>query len=503
MRLLGRIDLLTDLIFGILGGAPQEKSPMMGNQPTNPFSSVPRVEPIEGVDAEILLDSIGSNRSGFLFESGLDVSGTGRWHLAGIDPIGSFEARRDHWILEHHNGEQISGEGDPLEALDRWWSGWSRPKHQDDSASNSCVSRFPFVGGAVGWIGYEAADVFLGLPPRQVPQGPVAQLLEGVPEMSWRLYDEVVVIDAIDGGCWFLHHERDGWQDRRWWLATDRQQEADSCRVRIEDASLNDEDYLAAVEQIRQRIGSGDVYEVNLARGLLLDGVPPARDLHRLWRAAQPVPYGAFIQGDPVSVVSASPELFLRRRGDRIVTRPIKGTVPRHGDERLDTDAARRLLQDEKERAELAMIVDLERNDLGRICRPGSVEVKVAAEVESYASVLHTVATIEGRLRANPSPAEILRATFPGGSITGAPKVAAMEQIRQLEPWPRSVYTGSLGWIAPCGDLELSIAIRTALVRGQRALIPFGGAVTWDSNPSSERAELTHKARAMFDALGI
>jgi para-aminobenzoate synthetase component 1 len=273
--------------------------------------------------------------------------------------------------------------------------------------------------------------------------------------------------------------------------------------TRIEDASLNDEEYQAAVEQIRQRIGVGDVYEVNLARGLLLDEVPPARDLHRLWRAAQPVPYGALIQGDPVSVVSASPEQFLRRRGDHIVTRPIKGTVARPGDEQLDTEAARELLLDQKERAELAMIVDLARNDLGRICRPGTVEVKVAADVESYASVLHTVATIEGRLRGNPGPGEILRATFPGGSITGAPKIAAMEQIRQLEPWPRSVYTGSVGWIAPCGDLELSIAIRTAVVRGRRALIPFGGAVTWDSDPSSERAELTHKARAMFEALGF
>ena len=471
--------------------------------PVNPFLNPCRVESIEPVDVESLLDSIDSERHGFLLESGLDVAGTGRWHLAGLDPIGSFEATRDGWNLVDHRGEQISGDGDPLEALEQWWGSWSCPKPGGDGPASGVIPHLPFTGGAVGWIGYEAADVFLGLPPREVPDGPVSRLLEGVPEMSWQLYDEVVAIDAVDGSCWFLHHGRDGWQERRWWLTSTQQSEPMQYVTRIEDASLNDEEYQAAVEQIRQRIRVGDVYEVNLARGLLLDEVPPARDLHRLWRAAQPVPYGALIQGDPVSVVSASPEQFLRRRGDHIVTRPIKGTVARHGDEQLDTEAARELLLDQKERAELAMIVDLARNDLGRICRPGTVEVKVAADVESYASVLHTVATIEGRLRGNPGPGEILRATFPGGSITGAPKIAAMEQIRQLEPWPRSVYTGSVGWIAPCGDLELSIAIRTAVVRGRRALIPFGGAVTWDSDPSSERAELTHKARAMFEALGF
>jgi anthranilate/para-aminobenzoate synthase component I len=117
--------------------------------------------------------------------------------------------------------------------------------------------------------------------------------------------------------------------------------------------------------------------------------------------------------------------------------------------------------------------------------------------------VLHTVATVTGELRGDPSPGEILRATFPGGSITGAPKLAAMERIRQLEPWPRSIYTGSIGWLAPTGDLELSIAIRSALLRGKRALVPFGGAVTWDSKPQAERVELLDKARAMFEALGI
>ncbi|MGE4618407.1 MAG: anthranilate synthase component I family protein, partial [Planctomycetota bacterium] len=419
---------------------------MAAIQSLQPFVLPVRVEEIPAIDLDHFLGFIGPEREGFLLESGLEAAGTGHWHFCGLDPIGRFQATREHWQSKALDGSVFGGEEDPLAALESWWSGWSFD-HDPKLAESLDL---PFVGGAVGWIGYEAADAFLGLPLRKGPEGPIGELLSGVPEMNWRLYDELVAIDARDGRSWFLHRGREGWKERRWWLSTPWQKNsytqrstpkresirAGQCAPRITETSLTDEEYLACVEETRQRIGVGDVYEVNVARGLLLDDVPAAADLHRLWRQAQPVPYGAFIQGDPVSVVSASPEQFLSRRGDLISTRPIKGTVPREATAALDSAAAQRLLRNEKERAELAMIVDLERNDLGRICQPGSVAVTAAAEVEKYASVLHTVATVEGRLRGNPGPGEILRATFPGGSITGAPKIAAMEQIRQLEPWP-------------------------------------------------------------------
>ncbi len=473
---------------------------MSRDRSESPFQGPPSFEAIDASDPAQFLASMAPTRQGFLLESGFDVRGTGRWHICGVDPIGSFEATDDLWHGQQLGFPAQEGRGDPLDALDSWWRSWAvadaTPSHPG-----------PFRGGAIGWIGYEAADRFHGLPRRPLPDGPVSSFLDGIPDLCWKLYDEVVVIDALEGRAWFLHHNRDGWQQRRWWLdpepappISDAPSVAGS---RIIEASLADGDYLDAVSHIRASIGRGDVYEVNLALGMILDGVPSARDLHAIWRQVQPVPYAAMIQGDPFSLVSASPEQFLTRRADQIGTRPIKGTVPRCGDPAQDQMAAQRLLEDPKERAELAMIVDLERNDLGRICVPGSVEVVAAAEVEEYASVMHTVATVKGTLRGNPGPGEILRATFPGGSITGAPKLAAMEQIRQLEPWPRSVYTGSIGWIAPSGDMELNIAIRTALIRGERALVPFGGAVTWDSDPDAERDELAHKARTMLAALGI
>ena len=474
---------------------------MSPNVASHPFHAAPRIEALGPVEVESLLAAIGPGQPGFLLESGLDVAGTGRWHIAGVDPIGSFEASRDRWQVRTADGVIDCGRGDPLEQLDRWWKQWATK----DPAG---VESLPFVGGAVGWIGYEAADPFLGLPPRQTPTGAIGSLLDGVPDLCWQLYDEVVLIDAIEQQGWSVHRGRAGWQDRQWWrrsgsTSSDASDSISSSPVRIVESSLTDAQYLEAVTEIRHGIGLGEVYEVNLARGWIVDPVPSPVALHRLWREAQPVPYGAMIQGYPFSVVSASPEQFLSRRGGRIGTRPIKGTIARGRDRAEDRRAATALLADPKERAELAMIVDLERNDLGRICQPGTVEVVHPAQVERYASVLHTVATVTGELRGDPSPGEILRATFPGGSITGAPKLAAMERIRQLEPWPRSIYTGSIGWLAPTGDLELSIAIRSALIRGKRALVPFGGAVTWDSKPQAERVELLDKARAMFEALGI
>ncbi len=473
---------------------------MSRDRPESPFDGPHSYEAIDVSDPADFLASMAPTQQGFLLESGFDVRGTGRWHICGVNPIGSFEATDDLWHSRQLGLPAKEGRGDVLDALDSWWRSWAV---SDETPSHAG----PFVGGAIGWIGYEATDRFHGLPRRPLPDGPVSSLLDGIPDLCWKLYDEVVVIDAIEGRAWFHHHNRDGWQQRRWWLDPEPSSPLPAARStagsRIIEASLADAQYLDAVSQIRESIGCGDVYEVNLALGMILDAVPCARDLHAIWRQVQPVPYAAMIQGDPFSLVSASPEQFLTRRGDRIGTRPIKGTVPRCGDPAQDQRAAKRLLEDPKERAELAMIIDLERNDLGRICVPGSVEVVAAAEVEEYASVMHTVATVTGTLRGHPGPGEILRATFPGGSITGAPKLAAMEQIRQLEPWPRSVYTGSIGWIAPSGDMELNIAIRTALIRGQRALVPFGGAVTWDSDPHSERDELAHKARTMLAALGI
>jgi para-aminobenzoate synthetase component 1 len=199
--------------------------------------------------------------------------------------------------------------------------------------------------------------------------------------------------------------------------------------------------------------------------------------------------------------VSCSPELFLSVRGNRITTRPIKGTRKRGSDDGEDGRLAEELLRSPKDAAELAMIVDLERNDIGRVCRYGTVTVTEPKTLESYASVHHLVATVEGEFRQDCDMTDLLTATFPGGSITGAPKIRSMEIIAELEPTTRSVYTGAIGFIGANGNADLNIAIRTVIVRGKNAFFNVGGGIVADSDPESEYEETLHKGRKLAEVL--
>jgi para-aminobenzoate synthetase component 1 len=217
-------------------------------------------------------------------------------------------------------------------------------------------------------------------------------------------------------------------------------------------------------------------------------------------RKVNPSFYGAYLNcGDHV-VISSSPELFLRQRGRMIETRPIKGTRPRGRDEREDRALKQELIDSAKEAAELTMIVDLERNDLGRVCEYGSVEVPSHRGVEALPSLFHTVSTVRGRLREGAGAIDILRATFPGGSISGCPKIRAIEIIDELEPVRRHVYTGAIGFIG-AGDLSLSIAIRTMTVASGRLYYHVGSGIVADSDPAKEYEETLHKAAGMQEAI--
>jgi para-aminobenzoate synthetase component 1 len=218
-----------------------------------------------------------------------------------------------------------------------------------------------------------------------------------------------------------------------------------------------------------------------------------------------PSPFAAYLAWNDRAVVSASPELFLKVDGDSILTKPIKGTRPRNpslSDEAAEnTEHFHDLVLSEKDQAELAMIVDLERNDLARVCQPGTRGVSCAREIEAFPTVYHAVAAVEGQLSSPPSPQrviDILKATFPGGSITGAPKIRSMEIIDELEPTARSIYTGSIGWIGLNGDLCWNIAIRTIILSGQKATIQAGGGIVADSDPQAEWDETWTKARALL-----
>jgi len=265
-----------------------------------------------------------------------------------------------------------------------------------------------------------------------------------------------------------------------------------SCTLGDWEATWPPRDYGAAVEGVRDAIARGDVYQVNLVQHLSAPfGGDPAGLAARLapLRPLHPEPFA----GDGWAVVSASPELFLERRGRTLRTMPIKGTRPLGDDD---------LRESEKDAAEHTMIVDLERNDLSRVCEAGSVRWPELMAERALAGVTHLVSTVEGRLRDGATLAEILRATFPGGSITGAPKIAAIDQIAALEPVGRGASMGALGTIRPNGDFELALTIRTFALAGGRAHLWVGGGIVWDSDPEAEIEESWVKARPLLALAG-
>jgi para-aminobenzoate synthetase component I len=373
---------------------------------------------------------------------------------------------------------------------------------------------FP-LGGCFGFWGYDLKNfVEARLRPRAVDD-------LGLPDCQVGFYDSLVVFDHLLAKTWIVSTglQADGStssqrasESSSFWkslLKSDPSpREPDSAlahsfsdgppRIR---SSLSREGFISAVERAQRYIRAGDIYQVNLSQRLSAPWALPGWAFHQRHLAASPAPFAAFLDFGDWQISSASPELFLRLSGSQIRTRPIKGTRPRATDPDADARLAYELQTSPKEMAELVMITDLLRNDLGRVCDYGSVHVPELVRLERFAHVQHLVSTVEGRLRSGLGHLEALAACFPGGSITGAPKIRAMEIIDELEPVTRGPYTGCLGYLGFNGESQLSIIIRTALcVRGQ-VHFHAGAGIVADSQAEAEYEETLAKARGWFDAL--
>jgi len=308
-----------------------------------------------------------------------------------------------------------------------------------------------------------------------------------LPDCHLMAYDKVFVFD----------HETQEWSGGEVRLPPSK---LGNCRIGPAAAGMTREQYVGAVKRSLEYIAAGDIYQVNLSQRFshAFEGSPFA--LFSSLRKVSPSYYGAYLNcGDHV-VISSSPELFLRQQGRRIETRPIKGTRPRGRDEQEDRRLRDDLIRSPKEAAELTMIVDLERNDFGRVCEYGSVEVSEHRYVEELPTLFHTISTVRGRLRDDVGAVDVLKATFPGGSISGCPKIRAIEIIDELEPFRRHVYTGAIGFIG-AEDMRLSIAIRTMTVSGGRVYYHVGSGIVADSNPEWEYEETLQKAAGMRMAI--
>jgi len=357
-------------------------------------------------------------------------------------------------------------------------------------------SNLPFSGGWFVFMGYEVLSAFEPKVPSGLPDTFPLAALARVPA--------ALLVDRANAQAWAMAEDSAAWEALTEALQVAPEFSAQPLKIR----SLSEdppEEYTDAVCRLKQYIFDGDVFQVNISRGWRAELALPssAADLFSALRRANPAPFSALADFGLAQVVSSSPERLVAVRNGWVETRPIAGTHPRSSDASEDLALKQRLISSIKERAEHVMLIDLERNDLGRICLPGTVEVNELMAVASYAFVHHIESNIRGRLRPGLHPYDVLRAVFPGGTITGCPKVRTMQIIRELEGCARRAYTGSLGYINRDGSMDFNILIRSFMKQGSLLRFRAGGGIVADSDPQRELMETRHKARGLLRALGV
>ena len=371
---------------------------------------------------------------------------------------------------------------------------------KDAVAEHRCEGGgLPFIGGAIGYFAYD-----LG---RRIEKLPTLAAHDiDIPDMAIGIYDWAVLFDHESRRAWLVA-QPDCVQDLEYWVNVLSATEpltpaAYGTSFQVTSAvspEISFSDYAAAFARIKQYIVDGDCYQVNLAQRFSAAVTGDPWDAYRRLRNLNPAPYSAYLSMPNGAILSSSPERFLHLSDRLVETKPIKGTRPRAQDSDEDCRLAIELRLSEKDRAENVMIVDLLRNDLGKTCAIGSIEVPGLFEIESYATVHHLVSTVRGRLADGVHASELLRGCFPGGSITGAPKFRAMEIIEELEPYRRTVYCGSIGYLSYDGSMDTNIAIRTLVHHASRMYCWAGGGIVADSELDAEYRESLDKAAAMLD----
>ncbi len=430
-----------------------------------------------------------------LLESVASPSAIGRYDLLFALPGERLEQDRDG---ELHGVVGPSGAAGFLDAFDDWWR---------RERCNQTTRGLPFCGGWFIYLGYEVAG--------EIEPSLVLPSSRHLRAMAWRMRG-VVARDRASGEV-FVDAEPPQGRELQAQVAADLQGIADARPPQGDDrpaepesclsGGIDEQDpavFLDGVRATLDAIARGDVYQANLSRpwqGRLAPGVTESTVYRRL-RAANPAPFAAIAHLAGFSILSSSPERLIRIKNGIASTRPIAGTRPRGHDAHSDDSLRQELQLNEKERAEHIMLVDLERNDLGRICKAGTVIVDELMTIESYAHVHHIVSNVSGELLPGVTPGKAIRAVFPGGTITGCPKVRCMELLAAFERSPRDAYTGSMGYVGLDGSLDLNILIRTLLIQDGRVEFRTGGGIVADSTPEAELAETRAKARGLLRALG-
>jgi len=431
-----------------------------------------------------------------LLDSSLTTD-AGRYSFIGIEPFLVLSGKNDNLHLVS-NGHKLSVKNDPFEYLNSIIG-----TYRVDNPTS-----LPFIGGGIGYLSYDLKNTIERLE-RKVKDD------LGLPDIYFVFYQAILILDKLDPEeltISVMDIDSRGYKRSGNLIEEIKKIIADApgrshahpanrtYKPRFK-SNFSKKNYISSVKRVMEYIRAGDIYQACLSQRFKTEWPFPPYELYRKLNGINPSPFSAYLNFGETRVISSSPELFLRISDNTIETRPMKGTRPRGSTTFEDIALKEHLEKSAKDEAELSMIVDLERNDLGKTSIPGSVEVAEHRRVETYPTVFQTISIVKSRMNSDATLVDVIKAAFPGGSITGCPKIRAMEIIDELEPTARGVYTGSIGYISFHNTMDLNIAIRTMIMKGKDVYFQTGGGIVADSDPEEEYTETLIKARALMESL--
>jgi anthranilate synthase component 1 len=450
-------------------------------------------------------EKIDDGREAFLLESAESGDNWGRYSFLGTEPKAIIRGKGSRTQIIT-GGEVESFSGDPLDVLSEYLSRYKMPDTQYEG-------KFP--GGAVGYIGYDMVRHF-----EKIPDTNKQEL--DVPDLLFMITDCFLLFDSKDEKIRIVCNVyiEDGGDVEAAYLEAKEKittlidrlgkdvptSDARSCSEENSEEVVSNfpkEDFLSAVTRTKEYIKAGDIIQAVISQRFSVPLVSAPIEIYKALRVINPSPYMFFMRLDDLQLVGSSPEILVRVEDGEIDVRPIAGTRPRGKDEARDKEMEKELLNDPKERAEHIMLVDLGRNDVGRVAETGSVEVDEFMSIERYSHVMHIVSNVHGKMRGDMDTFDALRACFPAGTLSGAPKIRAMEIIEEMEPSKRGVYGGSVGWFGFNDSMDVCITIRTVLIKDGRAYVQAGAGIVADSDPECEYEETVNKAKGVLKAIKI
>ena len=445
------------------------------------------IEEIEtALDAFDIYSLFKEDKTVTILDSGMGVENLGRYSFIGLNPFTTFKYEDSVCTI---NEKRFNGE--PFEELNKLINTYT--------IENS--TELPYIAGAMGYFSYD-----LGRTIEEIPV--IAEEEVKIPECYFYFYDNAIIVDNLKKQTFItalgvLKPKKDSINEIKDKILKGNRVEYREVNMGNTEFASNfgKDEYIDTVERVRQYIRTGDIYITNLTQRFCCETKKDPYEVYKDLRHINPAPFAAFMNVEDFSIVSSSPERFLEIRNNIVQTRPIKGTRPRGKDKEEDLINRQELIDSEKDKAELLMIVDLERNDLSKVCKPYSVKVTELFKLEEYSTVFHLVSTIVGELKDKYTSVDCIKACFPGGSITGAPKVRSMEVIEELEPTRRNIYTGCIGYLGFDGNADFNIVIRTILMKAGKAYLGVGGGITWESEKEAEYQETLDKAKALMRVL--